>query len=175
MDLPSLSTLVALGVALAGLVVAVTAGAALAARRRERARGELVAIDAGAAVTLRSPRYRLSGRPDSIRRLPDGRLVPIELKTRAAPPRGPLPSHRVQLEAYLWLVEETSGRAPPYGLLRYGDGTELRVPWTAEARSEVGRLRAELARPYDGRATPSPAKCGRCGWRDVCDVRATAR
>ncbi|HXW67016.1 MAG TPA: PD-(D/E)XK nuclease family protein [Thermoplasmata archaeon] len=172
MDLPSVDTLAAIGVALAGLALAITAARALAARRREAAVGALVAIDAGAALTLRSPRYRLAGRPDEIRRLPDGRLVPIELKTRDAPARGPPPSHRVQLEAYLLLIEETTGRPPPYGLLRYGDGQEFRLPWTPIARAEVVRLRAALAEPYDGRATPSPAKCARCGWREVCDARA---
>lgn len=172
MDLPPLTTLVAAGVALVGLAVALAAARGLAARRRERAHGELVAIDAGAPVTLRSARYRLTGRPDALRRLGDGRLVPVELKSRAAPITGPPPSHRVQLAAYCLLVEEVTGIAPPYGLLRYGDGAEFAVPWTSTARTELLRLRAALDRPYDGRATPGRAKCARCGWRAVCDARA---
>jgi CRISPR-associated exonuclease Cas4 len=172
MDLPSLSVLLAASIAVVGAGIAIGAAYGLAARRRERARGELVAIDAGAAVTLRSARYRLSGRPDVLRRLPDGRVVPIELKSRAAPPHGPPASHQVQVAAYCLLVEETTGRAPPYGLLQYGDGAEFRVPWNAEVRAELLRLRASLDRPYDGRATPSRAKCARCAWRPVCDARA---
>ncbi len=172
MDLPPLTTLVAAALALAGLAVAVGAAYGLAARRRERARGELVAIDAGAPVTLRSERYRLTGRPDVLRRLPDGRVVPVELKSRPAPITGPSPSHRIQVAAYCLLVEETTGRAPPYGLLVYGDGAEFTVPWTPAARAELLRLRAAIDRPYDGRATPARAKCARCGWRGVCDARA---
>lgn len=172
MDLPSLSDAVALAVALVGAGVAIGAAYGLAARRRERAEGELVAIDAGEAVTLRSDRYRLSGRPDVLRRLPDGRVIPVELKSRPAPPHGPPDSHRVQVGAYCLLVEETTGRSPPYGLLRYGDGAEYRVPWGPEARSELLGIRAALDRPYDGRATPSRAKCARCAWRRVCDARA---
>ncbi len=172
MDLASLSGLTALAVALVGAGVAVGAAYGLAARRRERARGELVAIDAGAAVTLRSDRYRLTGRPDVLRRLPDGRVVPIELKSRPAPPHGPPDAHRVQVGAYCLLVEETTGRSPPYGLLRYGDGVEFRLPWNPDARAELLRIRAALDRPYDGRAAPSHAKCARCAWRRGCDARA---
>ena len=172
MDLPSLNLLVAAGVAFVGGVIAIAAARSLAIRSRERSQGELVAIDAGAPMTLRSDRYRLSGRPDVLRRLPDGRVVPIELKSRTAPPRGPPSSHLIQVATYCLLVEETTGRAPPYGLLRYGDGQEFRVPWTAAARAEVLRLRARMDEPYDGRATPSRAKCARCAWRLVCDAAA---
>lgn len=172
MALPPLSEIVAAAVALTGVAVAAGAARALALRRHERADGALDAIDAGAPRTLRSVRYRLVGRPDVIRRRPDGRFVPIELKSRAAPPRGPPRSHRIQLAAYCLLLEETSGAAPPYGVLRYGDGTEFRLPWTAAAKAELLGLRAEADRPYDGRATPSPAKCAHCGWRSVCDARA---
>jgi CRISPR-associated exonuclease Cas4 len=172
MDLPSLNLLLALGVAVVGVAIAAAAARSLAQRHRENAPGTLVAIDAGAPATLRSERYRLSGRPDVLRRLPDGRIVPIELKSRAAPPRGPPRSHLVQVAAYCLLVEESTGRAPPYGLLRYGDGEEYRVPWDASARGDLLRLRREIDQPYDGRATPTPGKCAHCGWRAVCDARA---
>ena len=172
MDLASLSDLGALGVAALGRGVAAVAARGLLTRRRERSTGALVAIDAGAPVTLRSPRYRLAGRPVVLRRLGDGQVVPVERKSRTAPPHGPPPSHRAQVAAYCLLVEEATGLAPPYGVLRYGDGGEFRVPWTPDARAEVLRLRASVDRPYDGRATPSPAKCARCGWRRVCDARA---
>ena len=172
MDLPSLNLLLTVAVAVVGGGVVAAAVRGLAARRREGALGTLVAIDAGAPMTLRSVRYRLTGRPDVLRRLADGRVVPVELKSRAAPPRGPPPSHRIQVAAYCLLIEETYGVAPPYGVLRYGEGREYRIPWTPESRAELLRLRADLDRPYDGRATPSPAKCARCAWRPVCDARA---
>jgi CRISPR-associated exonuclease Cas4 len=172
MDLPSLTDLAAGAAAVLGVGLAAVAARGLLRRRRESATGALVAIDAGAPMTLRSARYRLSGRPDILRRLPDGRTVPIELKSRGAPARGPPRSHLAQVAAYCLLVEEATGVPPPYGLLRYGDGTEFRVPWNGVAKAELLRLRAEMDRPYDGRATPSPAKCARCGWRAVCDARA---
>jgi len=144
---------------------------ALAERRRDAAGGRLLAVDAGRAWTLRSERYRMVGRPDELRRLRDGRVVPVEFKSRATPPRGPTPSHVVQVRAYCLLVEDATGVAPPYGVLRYSDG-EFRVRWDDRARDELLSLRSELLRPYDGRATPSRARCVRCAWFDGCDARA---
>ncbi|HTT45081.1 MAG TPA: PD-(D/E)XK nuclease family protein [Thermoplasmata archaeon] len=174
MGLPPLTpTAVAAGLlALVGIGLAAWALRALSLRRQEGARGDLVAVDAGRPATLRSERYRLVGRPDELRRLPDGRLVPVELKSRSTPPRGPTPSHVAQVRAYCLLVEEATGASPPYGILRYSDG-EFRVRWDDRARSELLRVRAEMLRPYDGRAMPSPGRCARCPWVRVCDARAT--
>jgi CRISPR-associated exonuclease Cas4 len=174
-DPASLTVVLALALAVAGAGILLASALALGRRRRDRALGALVAIDAGDAATLRSARYRLSGRPDVLRRLPDGRIVPIELKSRPTPAAGPTASHRIQVAAYCLLVEEATGRAPPFGVVRYGDGAEFRLPWDAAARAALLRVRAEIDRPYDGRASPSRAKCARCGWRSVCDARATSR
>jgi len=171
--LPSLNELLVLGAIIAiGLAVVALALRALVARSRDLRLGSLVAVDAGASRLLRSSRYRISGRPDVLRRLPDGRVVPIEVKSRPSPARGPPPSHVTQVRAYALLVEDSTGAAPPYALLRYSDGGEFRVAWDANARSELLRLRAELDRPYDGRATPTRAKCAGCRWRNVCDRSA---
>ena len=160
---------------LAGLGVMLLVGGAVALGYvyRQRRSGRLLRSDArGTGVLLRSPRYRLSGRPDELRELTDGRRVPVEVKSRPAPVRGPPRSHRVQVSAYSLLVEETSGRPPPYGLLRYGDGQEFRIDWTPDERADVLAVRRELSRPYDGRARPSPARCARCPWRASCDAAA---
>lgn len=175
MDLPSVTgALLPLALVGTGLVVLAVALRAIALRHRDRRFGALVAIDAGAGATLTSSRYRLSGRPDILRRSSSGRLLPVELKSRATPPRGPARSHVVQVWAYCLLIEETEGAPPPYGVLRYSDGAEFEVRWDREARAALLALRAELDRPYDGRATPSPAKCAHCAWRAGCDARAGA-
>ena len=172
--LPSLTsaTLSAGVVTILGVALVAWALRALALRHQDAARGSLVAIDAGRASTMRSDRYRLVGRPDELRRLSDGRTVPVELKSRPTPPRGPTPSHVAQVRAYCLLVEETTGVSPPYGVLRYADG-EFRVRWDDRARDELLRVRAEVLSRYDGRATPSPGRCARCRWVRVCDARAT--
>jgi CRISPR-associated exonuclease Cas4 len=171
--LPLTPDLIALAAVVVGVLLAAAALQLLSARRRDRAAGHLVAIDAGRPLTMRSERHRISGRPDAVRQLDDGRLVPVEQKTRTTPPRGPPRSHLVQVWAYCLLVEETQGVPPPYGLLRYSDGGEFRITWSASARAELLALRAEMDRPYDGRASPSPGKCAGCRWVRCCDARAT--
>jgi len=172
--LPPLATpaIVAGVVVVFGIALVAWALRALALRHQDATRGALVAVDAGRASTLRSTRYRLVGRPDELRRLPDGRLVPVEFKSRPTPPRGPTASHVAQVRAYCLLVEDATGAAPPFGILRYADG-EFRVRWDDRARDELLRVRAEMLGRYDGRATPSPGRCARCPWVRVCDARAT--
>jgi CRISPR-associated exonuclease Cas4 len=169
-----LVTWVALGVIAAGFVAAVAGTRALYLRRKEAHLGALVSVDERdrRAPLLRSERHGIAGRPDEIRRMRDGRWVPVEIKSRSTPPGGPPYSHRIQVAAYCLLVEDTTGRPPPHGLLRYSDGGEFRIPWDASHRAELLRLREEMQRPYDGRATPSVARCRHCPWRDACDVRA---
>jgi len=151
------------------------AGAGLSAwalfRRHAESRwGTLSAIDAGRPETLRSERYRLVGRPDVVRRAPDGRRIPVEAKRRSAPAGGPFRSHVVQVWAYCLLLEEVDGRPPPFGVVRYADG-EFRVPWTRAAREELLAIRRAVGAPYDGRATPSAGRCGGCRWAPGCDAR----
>lgn len=165
---------VAEGAALLALVIVLIVSLRMwAALRRDRTLGRLRAIDVGArSPTLYADRWGLSGRPDVVRTLADGRCVPVEIKSRASPAGGPPRSHRVQVAAYCLLLEETTGQAPPFGVLRYGDGAEWRIAWDAPARAEVLGLLSQVRQRYDGRATPSVARCGRCPWRAGCDVRA---
>lgn len=133
---------------------------------------EVVAVDVGrAGGLLRAPRWGIVGRPDEIVRLEDGREVPVEVKSRPTP-RGGIPdSHRLQVYAYLALLEEQTRATPPFGVLRYGDGGEFRVPWNDAARRELAATIAEARRPYDGRARPGPDRCPRCPWYNACDAR----
>lgn len=146
----------------------------LVQRRRESRYGALVGVDDGRdrGPWLVSERHGISGRPDEVRRRSDGRLVPIEFKSRSSPRGGVPRSHRVQVAAYCLLLEEATGESPPFGVVRYGDGVEVRVPWDRAARAELLEVRASVGRPYDGAATPSVARCTRCPWRLACDARA---
>jgi CRISPR-associated exonuclease Cas4 len=159
---------------LAGLLILGTAIVALVRTRYQRRFGRLRWADVPTEpkLLLRSPRFRISGRPDELRILSDGRWVPIEMKSRHSPRSGPPPSHQMQVAAYCLLVEETTGRPPPFGILRYGDGGEFRIAWSPDLRQRLLDLRHELARPYDGRATPSVGRCSRCAWRRSCDRAA---
>jgi CRISPR-associated exonuclease Cas4 len=169
-----LDPLIAAGLLLAGAAAVVLAARALVERRRESSVGALISTDepGRAGPSLRSERLGLVGRPDELRRSRDGRLVPVEVKSRSSPRGGPPRSHQVQVWVYCLLVEETTGRTPPFGVLRYGDGGEWRVPWDDSARAAVLGLLREIRGAYDGRATPSPAKCAGCRWRPGCDASA---
>jgi CRISPR-associated exonuclease Cas4 len=150
--------------------------AAWAIRRMVAARrwGAPVAFDDGRrpAQNLVSEQLGLAGRPDEVWRLPDGRLVPVEIKSRRAPATGTFASHRVQVEAYCLLIEATTGRSPPYGVVTYAGGESRKVAWEARARTEVMGLLVSARGPYRGEADPSPRKCAGCRWRTGCDARS---
>ncbi|MCI4350904.1 MAG: PD-(D/E)XK nuclease family protein [Thermoplasmata archaeon] len=166
--------------ALVALGASAVAGWALreVGQARAESGGEVVAVDVGrTGGPLRAPRWGIVGRPDEIVRLADGREVPVEVKSRTTP-RGGIPdSHRLQVYAYLALLDDQPRGAPPFGVLRYGDGREFRVPWNDAARQELAATITEARRPYDGRARPGPDRCPRCPWYAACDARwpSTAR
>ena len=157
----------------AGAAIIAVAAIRLARRARDRRYGRLVSVDAGpdGGARLRSERFRISGRPDVVRRRRDGRSIPVELKTHPLPAGGPPRSHIVQVWAYCLLLEETEGVPPPFGVLRYGDGREVTVPWGREERGILLGIRRAMDLPYDGRARPSRARCAQCRWRAICDAR----
>ena len=163
---------VLVGIAVILLVIGAGALTRWATGRRH---GRLLSVDSGTreeGVRLVSSRYRLVGRPDEVRERTDGMLVPVEWKHRSAPAGGPPRSHVVQVWAYALLLEETRGRRVPFGILRYGDGVEFRLPWTPREREELLALRERMERPYAGEATPSIGRCRACRWRLGCDARA---
>lgn len=165
-----MSGLVAIALLAIGGLVAALSVRALGERRRDRRLGALVAIDAGRPAVLRSERYRIVGRPDVLRQDRHGRTIPVEIKRRAAPRDGPFRSHKIQLWTYCLLVEEETGAAPTFGVLRYSD-REFRVRWDAEARAELFAVREAALRPYEGEATPSEGRCRSCTWSEICDAR----
>ena len=175
MALPLLSSPIGLLLILVvGIILAAIALRVISERRRSRSLGRIVAVDRSVyhAPPLRSTRYRIVGKPDEIRRRVDGVEIPVELKSRASPRNGPPPSHRIQVYTYCLLLEETTGRAPPFGVVRYGDGGEYRLPWDSRARAELLGIVTQMRQRYDGRASPSPGKCRGCRFRLGCDRRA---
>jgi CRISPR-associated exonuclease Cas4 len=152
--------------------------------RRLRARsglpaGRVVAADVGPWRRLDRPlfsrRYGLTGRPDYV--VADGAdLIPVEVKSARAPAR-PYSSHVLQLAAYCLLVAETSGRRPPYGILRYADRT-FQIPYTRELEEQLleilEAMREDLAAGDAPRRHQDPRRCAACGYREVCDEALSA-
>jgi CRISPR-associated exonuclease Cas4 len=119
---------------------------------------------------LVSRRFGLAGRPDY---LIEGRAgtIPVEVKPgRAAP--APYDSDLMQLAAYCLLVEETTGRAPPYGLLRYAERT-FRLDYTPRVRDELlltlDEMRHALDAPDCPRSHDEARRCRACGFAEQCD------
>jgi CRISPR-associated exonuclease Cas4 len=119
---------------------------------------------------LYSPRYRLAGKPDYLVETARG-LIPVEVKSGAAP-EAPYLGHLLQLAAYCLLIEETTGQAPPHGLLKYADAL-FEVDFTRELRAELLETMSDMRRARLARNTPrnhnQPGKCAHCRFRQVCD------
>lgn len=114
-------------------------------------------------------RLGLVGKPDYLIEK-RGRLIPVEVKPARNAMR-PYESDLMQLAAYCLLIEETTGIAPPYGLLRYADQT-FRLSYTAQVREETLALIEEMRAALDNecdRSHDDPARCCGCGFFAVCD------
>ena len=138
-------------------------------RKEFKVKGRIEYIDIDDSKAFRSDKYGLSGRPDYIIKVGDN-LIPVEEKTGRTP-KGPLFSHIIQIAAYCLLMEETAGKAPPYGLLKYPeheheieyneDLKKLLLEKLAEMRSIVGT--GDVHRNHN-----RPGKCKNCSRRSIC-------
>lgn len=165
-----------------GIAVVLAALLLLAAQRLLRRSGlppgQIVYDDATgrAGRVLTSWRYGLHGKPDYL--LDDDNadgLVPVEVKSGAAPPSGqPYASHLMQLAVYFLLVEDVLERPVPYGLLRYRDRT-IRVANTAKLRAELlailEQMRAAQADAEIGRSHNQVRRCRHCSVAYACSQR----
>jgi len=116
-----------------------------------------------------SPKYGLTGKPDYLVETRAG-LIPIEVKTRAAPAQ-PYASHVLQLAAYCLLVEESENRSAPYGVIKYAD-VAFEVDYTPTLRRDLLAILDEMRRASRGGARRShddARRCAGCGYRQACD------
>ncbi len=131
-----------------------------------------VDMDNESSEVLESAKYGLRGRPDHIIEK-DGYYIPVELKTGRTP-RGPLFSHIVQLGTYGLIIEDITGKRPPYGILKYPEKS-FEIEFTDELRDIVLKKRDELLRDLErGEAHRNhhrPGKCRACSRRKICPER----
>lgn len=115
-------------------------------------------------------RHRLQGRPDLLLER-GGRLIPVEVKPMSSA-TAPREGDRLQLAAYCFLVEESSGKAPPYGLLRYAQACWQLPYGAAERRWVLDSLAAMDQAEAQGGASRSHqqgARCRACALAAACD------
>lgn len=166
--------MVALGIALILGAIGIFVLAFVLRQRSGLPWARVVSQDVSEARTLTRPlfssRLGLTGKPDYVLQR-GSHLIPVEVKPNRYAQQ-PYQSDLMQLAAYLVLVEETTGMAPPYGLLRYAE-TTFRLPYTAAVRAEVLTTLSEmrdLLRATDvARDHEDAARCRKCGFRDQCE------
>jgi len=114
----------------------------------------------------------LTGRPDYLVEQ-QGFSIPVEVKSTFAPSE-PYPSHVYQLAAYCLLVERTTGKRPPYGILHYRNRS-FALDYTPELEANLQEalqdIRLQDRLGAADRSHVEPARCARCGYRTVCDQR----
>jgi CRISPR-associated exonuclease Cas4 len=122
--------------------------------------------------TLFSANYSLVGRPDYLINR-GGRIIPIEVKSCAAPVV-PYPSHLHQLAAYGLLIREHFGQPPAFGILKYKDRA-VEIPFTPRLLDETVRLlemmQEDASAAAIDRSHEERNRCRACGFRTVCDQR----
>ena len=126
--------------------------------------------DSSAADLLVDKQTGLRGRPDQIV-IVDGQFIPLEQKTGKVP-KHPYLSHKVQLLAYVHLVNKVTGSQPPFGVLRYSDDDFHQIDWNEEhEKLLMGQLKEVQRLMTQGGAKRNherPGKCENCSRRRAC-------
>jgi CRISPR-associated exonuclease Cas4 len=120
------------------------------------------------------PAMDLTGKPDYLVEQ-NGKIIPVEVKSGRAP-EAPYDSHIYQLAAYCLLVEKTYHTRPPYGIIHY-ENRDFSVDYTHDLENALVDLLVEIQRDTHKKNVPrsheQPARCAKCGYRNVCDERMT--
>lgn len=151
----------------------------LSSRQRKQAGlpgGRIIYTDTRAWGEVEKPLYDsqlgLTGKPDYLVEQ-NGQIIPVEVKSGKAPD-APYDSHIYQIAAYCLLVQRGMGKRPPYGIIHYSD-RDFAVDYTPELESNLldvlAEMRRDEVRTGVARSHEVPARCHRCGYRDLCDQK----
>lgn len=138
--------------------------------------GRVIYTDTRAWGAVEKPLYDralgLTGKPDYLVEK-DGQIIPVEVKSGRAP-EAPYDSHIYQLAAYCILVERNLGSRPPYGIIHYQD-RDFAIDYTRDLENAVLDVLAEMRRDERreevNRSHEIPARCAKCGFRNVCEEK----
>ena len=151
----------------------------LSSRQRKQAGlpgGRIIYTDTRAWGEVEKPLYDaqlgLTGKPDYLVEQ-NGQIIPVEVKSGRAPD-APYDSHIYQIAAYCLLVQRGMGKRPPYGIIHYSD-RDFAVDYTPELENHLldvlAEMRRDEVRTGVARSHEVPARCHRCGYRDLCDQK----
>jgi CRISPR-associated exonuclease Cas4 len=119
---------------------------------------------------LFSRRYLLTGKPDYI--VAQGEdLIPVEVKPRRRA-ETPYDSDVLQLAAYCLLIEDSFGKIPPYGIIKYSQAT-FAIEYTPQLRGQLLDTMRNMRRDLGAGKVPpshdSSRRCRACGHREHCE------
>jgi CRISPR-associated exonuclease Cas4 len=138
-------------------------------RKEFRVKGKIEFIDMAGSKAYKSDRYGLIGRPDYVIKMED-KVIPVEEK-KGRTPKGPLFSHILQIAAYCLLIEESTGKAPPYGLLKYPE-QQHEIEYNEDLKKVLLEKLQEMRNILDGgeahRNHNRPGKCRSCSRNEAC-------
>ncbi len=126
---------------------------------------------------LYSPELGLTGKPDYLVEQ-KGTIIPVEVKSSRSP-ESPYDSHIYQLASYCLLVDHTTGKRPPYGILHYTGGASgksrtFAIDFTPQLEHAILAVLDEMrtvGRKPPGRSHEQPVRCAHCGYRSACDQK----
>lgn len=98
--------------------------------------------------------------------------IPVELKTGKFPQKGMWDTHRIQLGAYILMLEDL-GKNVPEGVLRYRGSDEKRVlMMNTMLREEVLSTVSGAQNVLDSKTPPdftdNKNKCAKCSFKEIC-------
>lgn len=136
--------------------------------------GEIIYSDMGAWIKQRKPLFDrhlgLTGRPDYLVQQDDGTVIPVEVKSSAAP-HEPYAGHVMQLAAYCLLVESNYGLRPQHGIIQYRDKA-FTVSYTERLEDDLldllHAMRLDGEAPDVVRDHQNWRRCRACGHRGHC-------
>jgi len=139
--------------------------------------GEVIYTDTGTwhpnIEALHSSQQRLVGKPDYLVQQQNGEIIPVEIKSSRAP-QAPWQGHVLQLAAYCWLVEETYGIRPSYGILQYADQA-FSLDYTSDLEKDLLLVLNEMRQDYQeedlDRDHNDARRCTSCGMKQKCNQR----
>jgi CRISPR-associated exonuclease Cas4 len=138
-------------------------------RKEFRIKGNIEYIDMAGSKAFKSEKYGLTGRPDYVIKVED-KVIPVEEK-KGRTPKGPLFSHILQIAAYCLLIEESTGKAPPYGLLKYPE-QEHEIEYNEDLKKVLLEKLQEMRKIMESgevhRNHNRPGKCKSCSRNEAC-------
>ncbi len=122
--------------------------------------------------SLESNNLGLRGRIDQIQ-VYEKEYVPIELKTGKTPKKGVWPGHKIQIGAYLLLLQEKKDKEIKEGYVRYLDANESRqVTMNPFFRDEIIELIQKVKKLLNSKEIPpfsdNENKCNVCELKENC-------